>query len=1570
MIMSSQDNASHEKMSSSSTAEAQSPIVGDRESSPAGSDAPSSFEEPPTGDERPLQFEYAVEKHSVTSEPGTTVSPSLDPLLRFREDNSRTLDEPVLTTAKEVTLSSSVGVGGSADVHDPFEAGERTLESGPAILTAAVASSVEEKKKHKNSDESDIALGEATVSLDDPISAPLLDLARGPCSLENHEKASTDRSRGSALDSSLPVHDTSPLKISPLRVFTQQPLLEDANNGISVPTPLYTKVRKPMIPAEIGARTDVLKAYDGEVCSASSIQQPATMETEMTGESCLSQQDPLIGVMPFQRQSQKETNTSIPVDKVAKKAFGAATEDVVFERPVDVHSITDTIIAAAACIAENPTWNNSLPSNSQHSGEVSTHQTPVFEADLSNAPEVFRVNRKRERNTAGNCPKRLHSYLIERYSAAPMMLFHLADDPPDDLTKETFENQVIHFPWKCPGRDAMSETPSVSTLLQFCYAMAAWQQSDPSSLTSVSSVRTRHSNSPVAIVSCANGKTRSAVAISCYLKFVGIVENVESGFCHFLARRCRSDFRFSSPEKVLSELPASLVTFFHNFDSAVELGDYLNRKPLLLKAIAIQGIPVENRPCIDIWDGTGSHVYSSHPGVWNDLSAKDGDDSVPQGQNIETSHRRGMSQWVEDEGFYRVNCLLQGDFCLLCRFGGPFAQDATDTTKILFRYANSTAFMESACPYELSCSQVDIQRRYADHFNEDEFLLSLLIDGFWNVEYAEDREMLSQDCPKEILPDVAFGVDAMEAGWRLIVSGHAVQPGDQDVDKLLSDSLGELDGCPRHIASLSLQLANFDSTMAQTILLEGRLRSWWHSHSDDYSLDQREKIPISDTILDSMEAINEDEALSQIDGLLTAVTSTCAASNAALLNRLPDESRTSCCANDGTLDKSDIGPTSTATDNANLDYMSPIMRPNPGDIMSTLNASRISSTFFRTNQSTFMGNHPLVPVVPRGRKSGGKLAPVEDPASDSAMNLLVKLDHPGIYLGDLLAASRKSRLVKAAATLGEAKGVVGKGSGEDAVASFGPSSLSTDMRIQNGGASEEGNASPLNASAAAIAAITNQTAMPREDESNTILSNVKPSAALATAIAERSGAIVGSISSSRKCGNWDATPINANPPAVLLPTLPKQEIKVEDTDATLGPLKLATALASAFAQRSLTATKPAALPEETNCKDFDAPAEKEKTLAALTSALASSSGPPPSAYDVMPLEDTDFPLKDDPKYQKYFKMRKMGLPDGAIRNAMQRDGVDASALELDPGKSLKSQMAIENNDADHFPLKDDPKYQKYFRMRRMGLPDGAIRNAMRRDGVEDSILEMDLERSLNSQTKVSMEPEEDGLPLKDDPAFQKYFKMQKMGLPDGAIRNAMERDGVDSSIIDLDPNKSLQSQQGSKPDENDVPLKDDPEWSKYFKMMKMGLPLAAVKNAVQRDGRDPSVLDLDHTKSLSSQGTNDGRMAPQRRKSKRVRRKKIFWNPLDSKQIKANSLWSHVKGRVQMHQLKYDEKEFDDLFTESADPADKKIAKQNKDARTKKSVQVIDGKRSMNGGIILARLKMEYEKIAEMVDQM
>jgi hypothetical protein len=54
----------------------------------------------------------------------------------------------------------------------------------------------------------------------------------------------------------------------------------------------------------------------------------------------------------------------------------------------------------------------------------------------------------------------------------------------------------------------------------------------------------------------------------------------------------------------------------------------------------------------------------------------------------------------------------------------------------------------------------------------------------------------------------------------------------------------------------------------------------------------------------------------------------------------------------------------------------------------------------------------------------------------------------------------------------------------------------------------------------------------------------------------------------------------------------------------------------------------------------------------------------------------------------------------------------------------------------------------------------------------------------------------------------------------GAVQNAMQRDGLDPTVMDLDHNRSVASQ--LKKDEDDgPPLKDDPKYQKYFKMLKM-----------------------------------------------------------------------------------------------------------------------------------------------------
>lgn len=147
-------------------------------------------------------------------------------------------------------------------------------------------------------------------------------------------------------------------------------------------------------------------------------------------------------------------------------------------------------------------------------------------------------------------------------------------------------------------------------------------------------------------------------------------------------------------------------------------------------------------------------------------------------------------------------------------------------------------------------------------------------------------------------------------------------------------------------------------------------------------------------------------------------------------------------------------------------------------------------------------------------------------------------------------------------------------------------------------------------------------------------------------------------------------------------------------------------------------------------------------------------------------DDNDPPLKDDPVYAKYWKMLKVGLPLGAVMNACERDSVDPSVMELDPNKSLASQRKKEKDkskagdeeeeEADSGPaLKEDPTYGKYFKMLKVGLPVGAVKNALARDGLDQGIIDLDPEKSLASQQKKEKKKKDTGPPLKDDPTYQK-----------------------------------------------------------------------------------------------------------------------------------------------------------------------------------------------------------------------
>ena len=142
--------------------------------------------------------------------------------------------------------------------------------------------------------------------------------------------------------------------------------------------------------------------------------------------------------------------------------------------------------------------------------------------------------------------------------------------------------------------------------------------------------------------------------------------------------------------------------------------------------------------------------------------------------------------------------------------------------------------------------------------------------------------------------------------------------------------------------------------------------------------------------------------------------------------------------------------------------------------------------------------------------------------------------------------------------------------------------------------------------------------------------------------------------------------------------------------------------------------------------------------------------------------------------------------------------------------------------------------------------------------------------------------------------------MLKLGLPRASVIQALERDGRDVTVIDLDPDLPLEEQRNKNPavpsktaaletlfskraaeikEKEQSPNKHaalealfgqrasdaataqggvalaptvDPEYEKHFNMVKMGMPKEMVRQALERDGKDPSIADMDPKQPLVS----------------------------------------------------------------------------------------------------------------------
>ena len=150
--------------------------------------------------------------------------------------------------------------------------------------------------------------------------------------------------------------------------------------------------------------------------------------------------------------------------------------------------------------------------------------------------------------------------------------------------------------------------------------------------------------------------------------------------------------------------------------------------------------------------------------------------------------------------------------------------------------------------------------------------------------------------------------------------------------------------------------------------------------------------------------------------------------------------------------------------------------------------------------------------------------------------------------------------------------------------------------------------------------------------------------------------------------------------------------------------------------------------------------------------------------------------------------------------------------------------------------------------------------------------------------------------------------------------------------------------------------------------------MGAVQNALKKEGKDVNVINLDPDKPLSCQQSSKANETkkPTKPKGPKVARKRLHWNKIDKSKMSQNSFWSQAKSDdLKLVGLDIDNEEFASLFTsEVGKKAAAPKKEETKKPSSKQKVQLIDGRRRMNGSILLSKFKVDYKVLARQVDNM
>ena len=408
-----------------------------------------------------------------------------------------------------------------------------------------------------------------------------------------------------------------------------------------------------------------------------------------------------------------------------------------------------------------------------------------------------------------------------------------------------------------------------------------------------------------------------------------------------------------------------------------------------------------------------------------------------------------------------------------------------------------------------------------------------------------------------------------------------------------------------------------------------------------------------------------------------------------------------------------------------------------------------------------------------------------------------------------------------------------------------------------------------------------------------------------------------------------------------------------------------------------------------------------KELQSLLKAMEKRAAIAESALAFMPLASGENALET--KKKLYEAMLLSGESKRTVREKMVEDGISGKdaddfllsmdkkkdqegvkeskekvlkTAELEEKLNSKGESESSGNES-NTAIENDPKYQPYLKMLKMGVPPPAVKQKMVKDGVDPAILDMDPTKP-PSFTKTN--DVDKGPAIQDDPKYQPYLKMLKMGIPPPAVKHKMVKDGINPDILDMDPTKPPVASEKSQYADGPA-IKDDPTFRPYLKMLKMGVPPPAVKQKMIKDGLDPGILDMDFAKPPL---VRSGTLAPAKKpRRKRRQTKKLHWDALPEDRLHSNTIWASETNGIGGTEDGSDKmvfgaeimSEMESLFVKSNDTPSPRSRHRKRllgkrqgtksGDKSKGKVSIIEPKRARNVAITLARIKIPFEDLRD-----